>query len=244
MISSLLLIGMTPQETSTSVIPFVGGHTEGYAGTTSDITISLTSLSGGLATQPSANDIVVAIIGSVRATGNGHAYLPTGYTDVSGENIAYDSYDAVGRLCYKIMGSTPDTELVIPGGTGHNWSGGAITILVFRGVDQTTPLDVTYKKVSITNSVKPNPAIITPITSGAVVIGGGVGGHNDWGSFFTSSDLSNFISSYGNDDGSCTVGAGFIEWSGGDIDPAEFGFTGANLSSYSAMSYTLVLRPA
>lgn len=227
-----------------SGIVFVGGYTEGFAGLTTDKTITLTSLTGGIDTQPSAGDIIVCLVGGVKSSTypNGVANLPTGYTNISND-VASDTYIAVARICYKFMTSTPDTSLVISGGTGNAANGGTCSVLVFRGVNQANPLDVT-SVVNITNNIlKPDPSAITPIHSGAFIVAGGVGGLVISTAYFTSSDLTNFISSRGSDTLTSLNGIGYKEWTGGAFDPAQFSYP-ADADTTSSIAYTIALRPA
>jgi len=230
---------------SSSDITFVGGYTEGIEGTISDVNISLTSLTGGTDTQPSAGDIVVVINGSSQyVVYTGTANLPTGYTNISGEDVRSDTASSHGRVSYKVMSATPDTTLTIPGGTGNANCAGSVSILVFRGVDQLTPLDVVYQKSLITNTVKANPPSITPSTPGAVIVAGGVGAHIRGTQTFTSSDLTNFISSGEDKIVDCTTGIGYKEWTTGAFDPIQFGFTSSDSVDFSSIGYTIALRPA
>lgn len=224
-------------------IEFVGGHTEGFAGLTKNKTIPINSLSGGIGTQPQTGDIVIVINGIGQYQYTGSANLPTGYMGIR-TDTATNTVSTKARISYKIMGDTPDTSLVIPGGTGSIYDGGSCSILVFRGVDQITPLDVTPLVNITSNTVKPNPLSITPITSGAVIAVGGVGGQSYGNLTFTSSDLNNFISSCGVDtNGLATSGIGYVNWSGGAFDAAQFGCTYDN-TAYSSIAYTIALRPA
>lgn len=235
----MFILGVIANRMRIQNIEFVGGYTEAYDGTTSDKVISLESLTGGLDTKPSEGDIVVVING---AYGEYGANLPTGYTQVL-SNTYGRYYRVSAKLAYKFIGGTPDTSLIIPGGTGGTDMGGSTSILVFRNVNTVTPLDVSAVYYTASNTVKPNPPSITPVTTGAVIIAGGVGGYNNGVQLFTSSDLTNFISSCGDDNFDCTTGIGYKEWISGAFDPAQFGFTGTDSSNNSSIGYTIALRP-
>jgi hypothetical protein len=76
------------------------------------------------------------------------------------------------------MGATPDTSITLTGGTLSADDAGAVVVQVWRGVDPTTPFDVTQTTATGTNSVLCDPPAITPVTPGAVIVSGGAGGHN------------------------------------------------------------------
>ncbi|MDD5359498.1 MAG: hypothetical protein PHI79_08120 [Sulfurovaceae bacterium] len=224
-------------------IKFVGGDTIGFEGLTTDKIISLASLVGGIDTQPRAGDIVMVINGTVGGGAARNAILPTGYTELF-SNTAGNSnhYYAGAKMCYKVMGGTPDTSLIIPGGTGSTSSAGSISFLVFRNQNG-TPIDVASQYYLINNSALANPPSITPITNGAVIICAGVAGHGAGEQTFTSSDLTNFVSSGFNDSLDCTSGIGYKEWTGGAFDAAAFGFTTTDSTNYGSCAYTIALRP-
>lgn len=86
--------------------------------------------------------------------------LPSGYTN--GQNGFTNSVNY--RWSYKFMGSTPDTTA-----TGLS-SGSAHLAFAFRGVDTTTPLDVTPPSVATNISGMPNPPSITTVTDNSVLV--------------------------------------------------------------------------
>jgi len=240
----MFILGVIANRMRIQNIEFVGGYTEAYDGTTSDKTISLTSLTGGLDTQPSEGDIVVILygVGGVNST-YGIVNLPTGYTSVITQQVN-DAYTSISRVAYKFMGSTPDTSITIPSGTGNTNFGGSISILVFRNVNTTTVLDVAALYTITNNVSRPNPPAITPITEGAVILAGGCVGHNNSITHtFSSGDLTNFISSDGYDNYDCITGIGYKLWEGGVFDPTQFSCTLGDSSSESAIGYTIALRP-
>jgi hypothetical protein len=74
------------------------------------------------------------------------------------------------------MGSTPDTTITFSQ-TGNADNAGTASILVFRNVDTTTPIDVTTTTATAANTVLANPPAITPTTAGAWIIYGASGAH-------------------------------------------------------------------
>lgn len=228
---------------SSNGIEFVGSYVLGYAGTTSAKEVSLISLTGGIATQPSEGDIVVCVVGASEFYGRGDAYLPTGYTQLY-YGKATDTRIAKIRVCYKIMGSTPDTSLRIAGGTEDQDFAGVCGVMVFRGVDLTNPFNVSILTAAITNTAKPNPPAITPTTNGAIIVSGGVGAYASTGGGYTSSDLENFKTTYGSDDYDVSIGIGIKTWTSGTFDPAQFTFNTSDSTDNAAIGFSLALKPA
>lgn len=223
-------------------IQFVGSKTFSFAGTTSTRNISLSGLTGGIDTSPSAGDFVIVGYG-VGSFGAVTIAINSSYTNLT--KIA-GTGSVTGSLIvgYKFMPSTPDSDVNVSGTNNSNNAGGG-TILVFRGVDPTTPMDATAVSATGSGSMIPNPGAITPVTSGAFVVAIGAGGHNATVPAYTSSDLSQFKSVKSDDTYDIQVGGGYIEWSGsGSVNPATFTQASGDSSAYSWAAYTLALRPA
>jgi hypothetical protein len=151
-------------EPTTPAIQFVGA----VSGISSDtaITLDLTTLTGGIASSPAENDIVIFVhtqrAGSDRDVGT----TTVGYTEIvelHGDNGSNDTNTSVN---WKRMGSTPDTQVVSEATAGRNIA----MAYVLRGVDQTTPFDVTFTSSTGTLTGIANPPAITPTTTGAWVV--------------------------------------------------------------------------
>jgi hypothetical protein len=222
-------------------IEYVGGFAQGFAGSTSDITISLTSLTGGIASAPAEGDLVVVYFGAGSTFGISGIMSVSGYLKVAGLSQS-DSYDANLIVSHKFMGSTPDTSFVLTGGTQSNAIAGAVAVHVFRNVDPILPLDVTTTTAQAPNTGVPNPPAITPTTENSVIVSGGVAAHVAGVRTFTSSDLTDFVTAGANDDIDVSIGAGYHNWTSGSFDPAVFG-GGATSSTDSWVAVTLALRP-
>lgn len=224
-------------------INYVGGKTDPFAGTTSTRVVSLSGLSGGSDGAPRPGDLVLVFY-SVAATNTSPPTLSvstSGYQSLVQNNRAGLAYGVRLRGFYKIMSSSPDASVVVSG-TGSANNAGAVTVQVFRGVDPVTPLDVADVAASAALSARANPASITPATQGAVVVACGGASHENGAVTFTASDLESFLSVGSDDVYDTTIGAGFIKWTGGAVDPAQFGFSGDN-SDYAWAAYTIALRP-
>ncbi len=209
--------------------------------------ISLTSLAGGLASQPADGDLIVVSYGtcdtSDAALGIKDA-SDVDYTLVGSERYSDDNYDANMRTAYKFAGSTPDTQVKIS--SSPQGYAGIIMVSVWRGVDPSTPLDVAAVQTSGINSPFANPGSITPSTSGAVILlfGAGATGtaavpYSDPGDLTEFQSLDNDQSGLG---GRSTVGGmGYKTWTSGAFDAAQW-VTGGG-SQFSWVATALALRP-
>lgn len=232
------IIGQSP-----GTITYVGGRTQTTLSTT-NFTVSLTGLTGGLAASPVQGDLVVVTRAYGSLADQTLTTSNTGWTQLP-ELYADDSFDINFSAFYKIMPVTPDT-LIIFNGHPVAFQAEAIIVQVFRGVDTTTPLDVAATTSSIIDSGLPNPAAITPISTNSIILVAGGGGHNDGVDTFTASYLTNFLTVGANSTGSsATAGMGWVNWTSGTYDPAAFTATyGSNFTSFSSAAITMALRPA
>lgn len=224
-------------------ITYVGGVVSGRTGNSNaTIDVSLSSgLTGGSNAGVSAGDLVVVTVCTGSAARSPVVAI-SGYTNLTAQRTTATTYDTNVQTSYKFMGSTPDSVVTIPA-QGNVADGQAYSVQVFRGVDPSTPLDVTptYATGSGANS-NPNPAAITPTTAGAwiVVTGGGAAAT---GANFTAAYLTNFLTANGADTNDGTVGAGYYTaWTSGPYDPAAFGGGSANAAN-SWGATTIALRP-
>lgn len=225
-------------------ISYVGGKGAGTAGQGGGSVDLTTGLAGGSGGAPIEGDLVVVTVsvGTAARAPTIAISTPSGYTPLTAQRTTATTYDTNVQTCYKVMGSTPDTTVTIPG-SGNNADGIAYTIQVFRGVDPTTPMDVTptYATGSGTNS-NPNPAAITPVTAGAWIVCCG-GGAAAAGAVYTAGYLTNLLTFNGPDTNDGTVGSGYYTgWTSGSYDPAAFGGGNANAAN-SWGATTLALRP-
>lgn len=236
--------GLTATQTITvpvKYILYVGGKVWSREGATSTTNVSLTDLTGGIASAPAENDYVVVMQG-IGSNADRAVATTSGYTELADIYANGTTYDANLGVDAKFMGSTPDTTVTI-GSSGSANDAQAARIMVFRGVDLTTPMDVAVVTATGTGTAKPNPGAITPITTGAVGVFSGAQAAAT-AAALTSSDLTAFASVNQADTNDIAVGAGYIEWSGsGAMDPAVFG-GGSNNSANSWAAVSIALRPA
>lgn len=227
-------------------ISYVGGQVAGRANPSSAVSVNF-SLTGGSDSAPAAGDLVVVtvVVGSAGGNPTLDVVTPTGYTPLTQLNRNPTTADTSLQVSYKIMGGTPDTSVTIPGTTNNAWAE-AYSIQVFRGVDSTTPMDVTPTSAtgSGTNN-RPDPPSITPATAGAwvVICGGGAAGT---GASYTAPTnfTTDFLTANGADSTDATVGSGYwTGWTSGAVNPAAYGGGSVNAAN-SWCAYSLVLRPA
>jgi len=223
-------------------ISYVGGQVGGRQGSTSTNPVSF-SFSGGSDTTPSADDLVVVttVVGSFVTAAGTDITTPTGYTNLT-QLVADDTFNTYFGVAYKIMGSTPDSSVTFPS-TGSTSNAQSYCIQCFRGVDTTTPMDVTPTSATGIDTGLANPPAITPTTSGSwIVVCSGSGGGS--AVTFTYGDLTNVLTHAEDDSNDATVGNGYYTgWTSGSYDPAAT-TTGPEGGGDSWASYTLALRPA
>lgn len=223
-------------------LTFVGGQTQSISGAApgTNTTVNF-NLSGGIATTPSANDLVIVAYG----VGTGSNIVPslgvTGYLPVR-RSFSPDTFSTAFDVYYKFMGSTPDTSFVRTP-TGNTAHGGAVTVHVWRNVDQNTPFDVASTFNTINNTALVNPPAITPTTTNTRILIAGAAGHNSGGASFTASYLSNFITNNNDDTVDATVGMGWVAWTSGAYDGAAWTFSGTDRVNHSYASTVMALRP-
>jgi hypothetical protein len=234
-------------------ISFVGS----YAGThnsTSASSVAFSNLRDSSNAAPTLQQGDLVIVGWENAStlnrstaGGAGIGVPAGYTGILSHDYRDDSNDSNFRASYKFMGSTPDSSVSIPP-TNATTAGVAYVIYVFRGVDPTTPLDVTPQQTGGTNTGVPNPPAITPSTAGAwiMVIGGaaaaaGAAMTNPTGMSAGTNHFRSAVDSARTNDP--VIGAALkTDWASGAFDPNAFGgSTSTNTGSWSAI--TIALRP-
>ena len=228
-----------------SGISYVGGVIANAPNTSTDQTVSLTSLAGGSDTEPSTGDIVVVYYGvATNGSNEDLSFVTAGYTETV-DLFQNDTYAANLLVGYKVMGSTPDTSVTCRTPTSTTSWGPVMAVMVWRGVDSSNPLDVTQTTSQLGNTVLLDPPAITPITEGALIISGGCGAHSHQSAdTYSSSDLSNFLTLSGTQTYKPVVGVGSFEWESGTFDPLAFTFSDSTSTSFSYVACTLALRPA
>jgi len=234
-------------------LQFVGGLTTGFNGVTptgSTITVSLASLTGGLASAPSIGDVVF-----VAYAANSNTDRRTEMTIASGDGFTYTQVSSLYsgsasaaqtslRVAYRRL-TTTDASLVLGNISNATAAGLTVSVHVWRGVHPTTPIDTTPITGTFgTGASTPNISFssIVPITAGAVVLVAGAGGGTSV--VYSSSDLSNFRTVRQTNTYQSVNGLGSYAWTSGVYTPANW--TGGS-TGYVGGSYAwtmLAIRPA
>lgn len=218
-------------------ISFVGGVSARTGAT--QLTIPLTSLTGGSDAAAQTGDLVVVAY-ALGATSNQNLALATaGYIELV-ELYEDRNPDNNLSIFYKFMGDPPDTQVqTTPPATGVN----VAAVSVWRGVNTSTPLDVAYVTAQGPTS-NVNPPAITPITEGAVILACGAGTAVTQDAVNTPTDLENWVTAHQQGNYDTDVGIGSKEWDGASVfNPSQW--TGLSNDPGSAWcAVTLALRPA
>ena len=212
--------------------------------------ISLTTLTGGLDTQPSEGDLIV--IGYALGDVSNAAMAikdadGTNYPLIGSELFADDTRDLNIRVAAKFAGATPDTTFQVNDGFGGDSGACNIFVQVWRGADPTTPLDAAVVTASGVNTGRPNPGSITPVTTGATILcfAAGTAPTGSTPAALTSSGWTYFEATprSGTAYASISGAYGHFDWTSGAFNPAEFGGGSASTSdAWAAIS--VALRPA
>lgn len=187
-------------------------------------------------------DLVIVSTGFV-STANGNPGVSTsGYTEVA-DLYGNDTRDANFSVNWKVMGASPDSSVTCLG-SGSATNGAVCVVHVWRGADQTTPMDATDVEATGTNASNPNSGSITPVTTGATVISTGLGTHAAVDNAVTApTGYSNQADISVDPGNAATVGISSKAWSSGAEDPAAWtNFTTSTSDSWAAV--TLAIRPA
>lgn len=219
-------------------IVYVGGNA-----VVSTSTISLTSLTGGLASSASINDLVIVTIAAGVNNGTTSPLSVSGYTQAA--NLVSNPTSASGDDLYFYVGykrlTAADTSVSITGGLA---SATVIAVQVWRNVNATTPFDV--PSTSVTDILMlPSAPAITPLTPGAVIVSTIGIGSDTAGAAFTQSVMSNLVTI---GDSSSTnqeahVGMASANWTSGAYTPTGWGTTDDD-GTGSGAAVTIALRPA
>jgi hypothetical protein len=233
--------------TAPASLEYVGGVAYGSAGQTVNMGYGIDFLDNGVTNgiEPIGGDLVIACFAiNVDDTGQ-IAYRIANYTQIQNLYVS-DTEQVQLQVGYRILPETPsgsDFIVTLTGGTGDVDQAVAAAFHVWRNVDPTNPFDVTATWSTSTNTARPNAPSITPITSGAVILVAGGGGHANGVQTFSASELDYFETAGGDDTHDATVGLGSYNWTSGAFDPTLWSFSGTNSTAYAAAAVTMALRP-
>jgi len=228
-----------PGSTTYSDLTFVGGYSVGFAGTTSTVTITLTSLSGGIGTSPQPGDWI--IISYNIGFGSGQTAPNPSITSfvTLASAVANDTYTTFLRSAYRVAPSPAPTSISLSGGTGDIARAGTVTVHVWRNVSNIT--GVTFLGAPDTGI--PNPPPVTTTLPKSQIILAGANNSNIGNNFFTASYLSNFRTAYAADNFNARIGMGsFYMDNPGTYDGAPWGWS-SDSTAYSTAMIGFVLNP-
>jgi hypothetical protein len=229
-------------------ISFVGSLPPIGANNGGNVTLTFSNLvdTAGAAASLQQNDIVIAAFAH-SSTSDAAMSPPSGWTEILEDYGNGTTYDANLIVCYKVMGASPDTSVTFtgPGGASFGTIGAAIA---FRGVDTTTPLDVSAVGDRGTGTSTPNPPAITPSTAGAWPVAVGAGSAAAGAAYTAGTNLSSTTNHFRSlnhaETNDIAIGIGInTTWSSGSLDPGAWGGGNSNAAN-SWAAITLALRPA
>ena len=213
-------------------LEFVGGAALSVA-STSTPSFSLTGLTGGVGTAPSAGDIVFVAVSFVNSTDQNITCTTAGYTEIA-DLYAFGTTNAQMAVYYKVLGSA---ETSVAFNTVTTTVATRALIHVWRNPNA-TPLDATSTTATSTTSGVPNAASITTVTNNAVVIAFGVGSGSGFTALTVPSGMGNFFQNSSTAAGAAVASATVS--TAGAYDPAAFG---GGVASGTFCAVTVALRP-
>lgn len=235
-------LGHRLRRVSAPDITYVGGVT--YSGQLSSAqTLSLTSLTGGLASAPSNGDLI--IVGFVQGSPNSNNTLTiknnssggTAYTLVGSELYQAGGVEGVNLRVGSFVAASSTAVYISSSALNSGYS---VAVQVWRNA---TVSGVTPTTATGASSVLANPPSITPIASGSVVVACGGGAHTIDSATYISSDLGNFLTSASAVLHDSIVGMGSKDdWVSGAFNPAAFTFSDSDSANFAWAALTLVLN--
>ncbi len=162
---------------------------------------------------------------------------------------ANDSDDAQLAVYWKVMGATPDASATLVGaGASHTDTDTSGVCMVFRGVDTTTPMDVTPTNATGINTMHPNPPSIdhnNPSGVWTVIIGANAETLGTTGSYtFPTGYTTNTVEDRASDSTDGTVGISYNNSPSDPEDPDTMTHSGTDSTARSWAAVTMALRPA
>mgnify|MGYP001604268791 CR=1 FL=1 len=170
---------------------------------------------------------------------------PTGYTKVA-DLFADDAQDANLGVFWKIAATNNETNPVVDGLGGADAAVAGV-VMVFRGVDQTTPMDVTPTTATGINTMHPDPPSLDHLNPAGVwtVIAGAAGHTLTTGSFtFPTGYTVNKVDRAQDDTSDVTVGLGYNTAPADPENPGVMTHAGADSVNFAWGAVTMALRPA
>lgn len=186
-------------------------------------------------------DLIVVASGMV-STADRAMSTTTGYTELF-ELYASDDNDSNLSVAWRIADGSETTVTVSGNNVDSPDCAAACVIHVWRNADQTTPIDVTSTTATATNTGVPDPPSITPVTSGAVVLGVGFSPAN---AILTApSGTAHSVATRGLAAGKdcAIIMCAYKSWTSGAYNMAAFGGA-STTNTLSSAAAAIVIRPA
>jgi hypothetical protein len=227
--------------TSIPAVTYVGG-TSGTAENGGDVALTLSNITG-----LQEDDIVILAYGIADNDGTNFDMgiaTGSGWTEVA-DLHAEDNYDCDLGVYWKIMGATPDTSVTVDGQGGNDASVTAIA-MAFRGVDTTTPMDVTPTTAETSGTSNPNPPSIDHNGStGTAVVAIGAASNTRNGETFSAPAgyALDFITVGQGDSSDGTLGMGYNLSPSDPEDPPAMTIA-SDSALFSSCAVTIALRAA
>lgn len=221
------------------------GHELG-TGTSGNASLTAIPATGGGTLTVLDGDYVVVVTARIGGADSTLTVNSAGWDVIGPVLFANDTDDTHFAVFAKRMGSVPDTTV---SWTWSSWTRGCHAIIVYRGVDATTPLDVAVVGTTGTNSTLINPGSIAPVTSGAVIlVGGATVGNTDTLPIEITTipaeyDWTDKINAAGGTGRHAALGVADKAWSSGPFDGSAW-TCNESLGSSGWCAYAIALRPA
>lgn len=209
-------------------IQFVGAVATDASGS-----LSLTSLTGGIASAPAQDDVVIVAVAGSDSSDIDIAI--SGYTEAADLYANSFAIDTNLGVFLKVMGGTPDTSVTIPSMVSP-----AAVAYVLRGVDTTTPQDVAATTATKTSSGIPDPPSITTATDDAWVLA--ISATMAAGTYVAPSGYSNTAKEE-RDQMNVMVASKLVATAGSE-NPAVWSGIGSDSFFFTCASVTMALRPS
>lgn len=223
-------------------ISFVGGATAVSVGNT-DVSVSLTALTGGSDSAPSNGDLIIFAynIADADNVDLNLACNTVGFAEIA-DLFGNGTQDANLGVYWKIHDG--DTSVVGEGSLGGTDTAIQGVVMVFRGVDQGTPFDVTSTTATGTTTGDPDPPSIDWVTAGAwtVIVGSDAHAANVNGTFTGPTNYTTNFQTIGNQDtADGIIGMGYRT---NPADPENPGLITTGTTATGWCAVTMALRPA
>lgn len=222
-------------------ISFVGSA-EASAADGGNATIDLTTISG-----LAQNDLVIVAYGIGTNAGDvDMAMVTADYIEVA-DLFSDDTRDINLGVFRKFMGATPDASAVVTGSGSGNDSTAAVA-MAFRGVDTTTPLDVTSTTATGQNSPHPDPPSIDHNgTAGIWTVLAAANCHAAGATAtytFPTGYTTNALEASADDTHDTTCGLAYNASPADPEDPGALTHSGGDSTQLAWAAVTMALRPA